>query len=403
MRVALIAFGSVGDVQPFVTLGEALSRAGHQVLFCGYPDVGNWVDLRGLDFCAVGGLRPAQPRARRPAPWFVELYRFARAEAAPQFNALLQAARDVDLVLSTGSQLVVASVAHALGVRHRSVLLCPQMLPSRRYPPLAVPWPGAPALLQRAGRRFFIEAYNHLIRGPVARCRRQIGLPALTDEFAANFFTHPIVACDPELAPIPKDCPLPAEQVGYLHPQMPTSALPAALQDFLAAEKAPVYIGFGSTTPAPPAILTGQIVAAVHAVGCRAILSRGWARLGGGEYGETIYVTGPVSHYALFPHVAAVVHHGGAGTTATAAWAGRPQIILPPSLYDQGYWRAQVVARGLGVWAPAPQRLTVSMLAGALERVLADRDMTLRAAALGAVLRQRDAVGNALQVVRASV
>jgi UDP:flavonoid glycosyltransferase YjiC (YdhE family) len=140
------------------------------------------------------------------------------------------------------------------------------------------------------------------------------------------------------------------------------------------------------------------IVEAVAAAGCRAVISRGWVGLEG-ENGAAIHFTGPVSHSALFPRVAAVVHHGGAGTTATAARAGRPQVILPPSLYDQAYWRQQVVDRRLGVWAPRPRRLTAPRLARVLRQVLGDGDISRRAEEMGAILRRRDAVRNAVELL----
>ncbi|HEY7214698.1 MAG TPA: glycosyltransferase [Thermoanaerobaculia bacterium] len=398
MRIVLIAFGSLGDIQPFVALGEGLLQAGHEVRLCGQPEAAEWMDLRGLDFRAAS--IPPWPALHPAVPWFVALHRFARDAARPQLDDLLQAARGADLLLSTGQQLVVSAAAQALGVRHRSVLLCPQMLPSRRHPPMAAPWAAAPPWLHRAGRRFHIEAYNRAIHGPLADCRRAAGLSPLEDEFAANFLTHPIVACDAELAPIPEDCELAADQVGYLHSQAPAGGLPEGLEEFLAAGPPPVYIGFGSTAPAPAAVLTRLIAEAVTAAGCRAVISRGWAGLAG-DNGPAIHFADPVPHEVLFPRVAAVVHHGGSGTTAAAARAGRPQVILPPSLYDQAYWRQQVVDRGLGVRAPRPQRLTAPRLARALREVLGDREISRRAAALGEILRQRDAVRSAVELLSA--
>jgi vancomycin aglycone glucosyltransferase len=379
----------MGDVQPLAALGHGLKKAGHQVLLCGRPDVPRWIELRGLDFLPVS---PVPQMQQRRAPWFVELYRFAHAEAEPQFAALLDAARGANLLVSAGSQLVAASVARALGILHRSVIYCPQMMPSRRYPPMAVAWRGAPSFVHRAGRRFFMEVYNRMVRGPVAACHRKAGLASLRDEFSANFLTWPLVACDPELAPVPKDCPLPFDQVGYLHSENSGTEMPAALRDFLAAGPPPVYIGFGSTIPVPPARLTRLVIGAVAAAGCRAVISSGWAGLGGVEHGDAIHFTGPVSHYRLFPEVAAVVHHGGAGTTATAARAGKPQVILPPGLYDQAFWRAQVVERGIGVWGPKPQNLTVRKLAEVLVRLLGDRETAWRAAAFGEILVRRNAI-----------
>jgi vancomycin aglycone glucosyltransferase len=406
MRVVLVAFGTLGDVQPLVVLGAALRRAGHRVLLCSRPEIAEWLDLRGLDLFPIAS-PPPRPRwawPRRPAPWFVRLRRYARAEAGAQFDALSAAARGADLLLSAGSQLVVAAVAEALGIRHRSFVFCPQMLPSRRHPPFAVPWPRAPRWLRRAGRRFHVELYNRAIHPAAAACRSRAGLGPPRDEFAANFLTHPIVACDPELAPVPADCELAADQVGYLHPDDPPGALPAELERFLAAGPPPVYIGFGSATPGPAVALTRSIVAAVAAAGCRAVVARGAVGLGegeGGAGGGRIRFIGPLPHRALFGRVAAVVHHGGAGTTATAARAGRPQVILPPSLYDQAYWRQQIVERGLGVWAPRPQRLMAARLARALAQVLGDLAMAERAAALGEVLRRRDAVRDTVALLEA--
>ena len=302
----------------------------------------------------------------------------------------------VNLMLTAGSQLVAASVAQALGIQHRSVVYCPQMIPSLRQPQMAVPWRGAPRFIHRTGRRFFMEVYNRMVRGSVSVCRRKAGLEPLKDEFSANFLTHPLVACDPELAPVPDDCGLQFDQVGYLHDCNDDNEMPAPLRSFLAAGPPPVYIGFGSTVPAPPAALTRLIVDAVAAAGCRAVVSSGWAGLGGVEHRDAIHFIGPVSHYRLFPQVAAVVHHGGAGTTATAARAGKPQVILPPGLYDQAFWRAKVVARGIGVWAPKPQNLTVRKLAEVLVQVLEDSEIARRAAALGEILIRRDAIQSAV-------
>ena len=399
MRVLLVGFGTVGDVQPLAALGNGLKVAGHTVLLCGRPDIPRWIDLRGLDFLAIGAAPQIQ---RRRAPWFIKLHGFAHAEAEPQFDALSDAARGADLLVSAGSQLVAASVARALGIRHRSVVYCPQMMPSRGHPPMTVAWRGAPPFIHRAGRRLFMEVYNRMVRTSVAACPRKVGLDYLRDEFSANFLTNPLIACDPELAPVPEDCPLQFDQVGYIHSQSGGNELPAPLRDFLAAGPPPVYIGFGSTIPAPPARLTRLIARAVVAVGCRAVVSSGWAGLGGVEHQDNLRFTGPVSHYRLFPQVAAVIHHGGAGTTATAARAGKPQVILPPGLYDQAFWRAQVVERGIGVWAPKPRSLTVRKLARLLVHVLSDRETARRAAELGEILIRRNAIGKAVAALTGS-
>jgi sterol 3beta-glucosyltransferase len=138
-------------------------------------------------------------------------------------------------------------------------------------------------------------------------------------------------------------------------------------------------------------VLTRLIVDAVTLAGCRAVVSGGWAGLGGAAP-TSIYFAGPVSHAELFPHVTAIVHHGGAGTTASAARSGKPQMILPTRLYDKAFWRAQVVDRGIGIWAPEPKNLTASRFASLLHHVISDSETAQRADALGRTLRRRDAV-----------
>jgi len=116
--------------------------------------------------------------------------------------------------------------------------------------------------------------------------------------------------------------------LGCLHPFEP-GPLPEKLEAFLDAGEPPVYVGFGSMTDPDPAAATRVVLEAVARAGVRAVLSRGWAGLGGVPLPSEVMEIGPVSHASLFARVAAVVHHGGAGTTTTAARAGAPQILVP--------------------------------------------------------------------------
>jgi vancomycin aglycone glucosyltransferase len=114
-----------------------------------------------------------------------------------------------------------------------------------------------------------------------------------------------------------------------------------------------------------PARTTREVVEAVRAAGARALVSRGWAELGGASLPPEVLAIGPVSHSALLPRVRAMVHHGGAGTTHAAARAGTPQVVVP-HLLDQYYWADRVHTLGL---APKPFKrsgLTATRLAESL-------------------------------------
>jgi vancomycin aglycone glucosyltransferase len=192
------------------------------------------------------------------------------------------------------------------------------------------------------------------------------------------------VAVDQALAAVPGDCPFAYDQIRCLHPFTP-EPLPADLEQFLAAGPPPVYLGFGSMTDPDPGATTRRFLDAIAQLGGRALISRGWARLGAGPLPAGVMAIDPVSHVSLFPRLAAVVHHGGAGTTHTAARAGVPQVIVPHVL-DQFYFAR--CAESLGV-APPPLRRTrfdVPRLVATLRGVLDSRTLGVRARDLAARL-----------------
>jgi vancomycin aglycone glucosyltransferase len=150
---------------------------------------------------------------------------------------------------------------------------------------------------------------------------------------------------------------------------------PPKLEAFLEQGEPPVYIGFGSMTDPNPRITTRAVLAGVTDAGCRAVLSEGWAGLGGGGLPEHVMVVGSVPHASLFRRVAAVVHHGGAGTTTMAARAGVPQIVVPHVL-DQYYWAERVSRLGVGSLRALRDNELVSENAAALGERLRERIAT---------------------------
>jgi vancomycin aglycone glucosyltransferase len=151
------------------------------------------------------------------------------------------------------------------------------------------------------------------------------------------------------------------------------SSLPAEVEQFLEAGEPPVYLGFGSM-PVPEGT-SRTLIEAARRAGRRAIVSRGWGELGLIDEASDCIAIGDVNQQALFPRVAAVVHHGGAGTTLAAARAGVPQVIVP-MFSDQPFWASRVRELGIGTSVPMAE-LTVDSLAlrlrEALEPAIAER------------------------------
>ena len=138
------------------------------------------------------------------------------------------------------------------------------------------------------------------------------------------------------------------------------------MEEFLADGEHPVYLGFGSMRASDQ---TGRVlIEAARALGLRSILSQGWAGLTPDDGNDCLSI-GDVNHGRLFPRVAAIVHHGGAGTTQTAARAGAAQVIVPHN-YDQFYWAHRIQQLGTGVSGPLRDDITVENVAGALREAL---------------------------------
>lgn len=202
------------------------------------------------------------------------------------------------------------------------------------------------------------------------------------------FTSDPWLAADPTLAPWPDRDAEPFQPGAWLVPD--ERALPTEIESFLDAGDPPVYLGFGSMRATDG--LGGVMIEAARALGRRAIVSRGWAELAAIDDAADCLTIDEVNQQALFRRVAAVVHHGGTGTTTAAARAGVPQAVVP-QMYDQPYWAARVEALGIGIAHPrgAP---TVESLAQALARAL-QPEVGQRAGSLAASVRGDGARGAA--------
>ena len=221
--------------------------------------------------------------------------------------------------------------------------------------------------------------------GPLARQERE-GMPVL-------------YAYSPTLLPPPPDWPSRFHVTGTLFLDPPPGWQPPPdLVAFLEAGPPPVYVGFGSMTSADPDATLALVLEALARAGQRGVLSHGWAGLGAGrELPDTVIAVDEVSHSWLFPRMAAVVHHGGAGTTVAGLRAGIPSVVTPLTA-DQPSWGRIVHRLGAGP-RPIPFRhLTATRLSSAIAAAVSDPAIRERAAELGERVREEDGVGRAVQL-----
>jgi len=172
----------------------------------------------------------------------------------------------------------------------------------------------------------------------------------------------------------------------------------ADLVNFLEAGPPPVYIGFGSMTNRAPEATAKIVLEALKRSGQRGLIATGWGGLKSADLPDGVFKLESVPHDWLFPRVAAVVHHGGAGTTAAGLRVGVPSVLVP-HFGDQPFWARQVVRLGVGPKAIPRKRMTAEKLGAAIATAVTDENIQARAAALGERIRTEDGVEKAIEVV----
>ncbi|MGW2053796.1 glycosyltransferase [Streptomyces sp. NPDC001840] len=390
MRVLLSTYGSRGDVEPLVGLAVRLRELGAEVRVCAPPDEDFAQRLAGVGvpLMPFGRSARALTTAAPSSSAAADLPRRAAELIADQFDAVTAAAEGCDALVATGVMPAAAgarSVAEKLGIRSVFVAFQKLTLPSPHHAPLA--YPGRPFPPGVTDNRVLWDldarSINGLFGEALNTSRASAGLPPVDNVRDYVIGDRPWLATDPVLDPWQESADLDVVQTGaWFLPD--ERSLPAELVAFLEAGEPPVYVSFGSMPMHGSADAAQVAIEAVRAQGRRVLVGRGWADLSLIDDRDDCFVVGEVNHQALFGRVAAVVHHGGAGTTTTATRAGAPQVVVPQAV-DQPYWAGRVADLGIGTAhdGPAP---AFESLSDALKTVLTP-ETRARAAAVAATIR----------------
>lgn len=399
MRVLLSAIGSRGDVQPLLAVASRLRAAGWDASLCVPAEYCGWVDGFGFPATPIGPVpwRRASASGSQPELSSEQV----RASVCAQFTTIWQAASDCDVIVAAAQLPAARSVAEMLGIGYVFAALVPLLLPSPHHPPLPAPAPGqeppscAAVNLELWARQ--AERLNVRLGQALNRQRSSVGLGPVDDVLSHILTSRPWLSTDPVIAPWPGPADGEVVQTGawVLQDDRP---LPGDLEAFLAAGEPPVYVGFGSMPM--PAGLAGVIAGAARRADRRVIVSSGRAGLSLAGREPDCLVIGDVNLPRLFERVAAVIHHGGAGTTTSAALAGAPQVVVPQR-FDQPYWARRVRDLGIGI-AHAPGVPTEDTLACALGQALQPA-VAARARSVGATMTKEGAQTAAEKLMATSV
>jgi UDP:flavonoid glycosyltransferase YjiC (YdhE family) len=403
MKIVLSTFGSRGDVQPMLALALGFQAAGHDVELIGPPEKAAWAAELGCPYQPAGNDVTAlidtmgAAHTARAALIFV---RYVRREVAVQFEQLPGLVRGADMIVAASLCFGLASLAEALQIPYRFITFAPQLMPSGYHPFPAFRRQHLPRWCNRAGWRLAraMDCFN--LARLVNAYRRKMGLLPIRDFLSHILGSRVIVASDAAVAAVPADVNAQYIQTGYMHLNQPQQQFPG-LEKYLASGTKPIYVGFGSMPPRDQARQVPLIVNAARCAGRRVVISRFWQGPRVEEYGDDVFFIHKYPHRQLFPKMAAIVHHGGAGTTATAAISGVPQVVVPHIL-DQYYWGEQIRRVGLGpppVWR---SRLTAARLGKAIQDCLEKRSYRQKARLVGEQIRQRNGVQETMEAILAS-
>jgi sterol 3beta-glucosyltransferase len=414
MRILAIALGSQGDVQPYVALGKGLQAAGHRVRVMAPVNFERLVTAHGLEFYPVKGniqeiVESPEMRALLEKGNFLAINKhtskLAQDAAIDWAQVGLAACQGVDLiVVGLGGLNIAVALAEKFQIGILPAFLFP-FTPTRAFPGILLP-----SFLSKLGGTF--NWLSHLLvqqlmwqgfRTADRLSRLEVlnlpPAPFWGSYKSAVMQRHPTVyGFSPSVIPKPADWRN-TEIVGDWFLAANDWTPPVDLVEFLQNGAPPVYIGFGSMGLRKPEETADLVLQAIARTGQRAILQAGWGGLSKADVPDRILMVNSVPHSWLFPRMAAVVHHGGAGTTAAGLRAGVPSIVIP-FFGDQPFWGQKIADLGVGT-APIPrQQLTVAKLAQAIDRAVTDPVMRQRAADLGSKIQAEDGIGRIVEIVQ---
>ncbi len=408
MQFTIPVNGSRGDVQPFLALGVGLQRAGHRVKLAVPQIFEGWVREYGVDFAPVR-FDPQNTelhkilKDRNPVRMLREMQRVLWRQYELVFEDFWQASQGADAIICQAVPTGAFDCAEKLGVPCICVSYLP-LGPTCEFGCLSASPPVFRGTYNRLTHRmveYFLWLSN---RGPVNRWRKEtLGLPPIP---ASGFYPYlrashipQLFAFSPSVIPQPADWPSEYTVTGYWELENPPGwQPPAGLVAFIESGPPPVFIGFGSMKDENPQRLTQIAVDAMRLTGQRGVLLSGWAGLGGAGLPDSVFGISSVPFGWLFPQMAAIVHHGGAGTTGAALRSGKPSIIIP-FMADQFGWGRIVYNMGVSPKPIAHKQLTTESLAAAIDMALRDEMMRSRAARLGERIRLETGVAQAVTLI----
>jgi UDP:flavonoid glycosyltransferase YjiC (YdhE family) len=396
-----------------VALGQGLHAAGHRVKIATHAMFESFVMQHGLDFHLMQGINPkdvvdqlisrgAKQRTASQLRDLWQLVQLVKSEVENGGESCLAACQDADLVIySVLGYPLASAVAKKLGIREIFVALQP-FEATAEFPFLMMTTRNLGAFLNRCTYPpGFLTPWLPIYSAVNAWMQYRLQLPPFPWNYPLQWMQEPLLRLygfSPHVLPKPADWSKNSHITGYWFLDQPEWQPPSDLLDFLDAGPPPVYIGFGSMVADSPEATAEVVLQALERTEQRGLLLTGWGGLQQSDLPDHIFKLEAAPHDWLFPRMAAVVHHGGAGTTAAGLRAGVPSIIVPFFL-DQPFWGHRVKTLRVGP-APIPHKqLSIERLTNAIQLAVNDTSMRQRAAELGERIRAENSIKTAVNLI----
>jgi sterol 3beta-glucosyltransferase len=403
MKLAAVTFGTEGDTRPIAALCRALKDAGHDATLLAaedtlrsaeelnVPHVKLAGDIRGA-LLAIAAIVSGKTSLNAHAK---ALARIANDNAAAWMQETLGVAAGCDALICAGlAGFAGLSVAEKLGIPAIGAGMFP-LTPTAEFPSPFLPPRRTPRWLNRFSHHLVVQMLWRAFRKATNQARGAVlGLPPRRKPWAS----HPMLyGISPSLLPRPADWPSNAYICGQWVRPVQNWDPPRSLRDFLAAGDAPIYIGFGSMVGFDRNALLDSILAAV--AGRRALFYPGWSGTQGLQLPNNCLVIDDTPHDWLFPKTSLIIHHGGSGTTHSAARSGIPSIVLPFA-GDQAFWAERLRMLGAAPDFTNVRHISATPLARAIG-IAGSPQMRRRAASVGETMRTEDGLASAVKTIEA--
>ncbi|RDX81109.1 Sterol 3-beta-glucosyltransferase UGT80A2, partial [Mucuna pruriens] len=426
LQIVMIIVGTRGDVQPFVAIGKRLQVDGHRVRLATHKNFEDFVLNAGLEFYPLGGdpkvladmvknkgFLPSGPSEihtqRNQIKAIINTLLPACKSCYPDSNAPFEA----DAIIANPPAYGHTHVAEYLNVPLHIFFTMP-WTPTSEFPhPLSrvkqsIGYRVSSMLSFCFGLRVSQLSYQIVdaliwlgIRDLINEFRKKkLKLKPIT--YLSGSYTHPIdvphgYIWSPHLVPKPRDWGQNIDVVGFCFLDLASNyEPPKSLVDWLEEGEKPIYVGFGSLPLQEPEKMTQIIIQALEKTGQRGIINKGWGGLGSlAEQKKSVYLLENCPHDWLFPRCAAVVHHGGAGTTAAGLKAECPTTVVP-FFGDQPFWGERVHVRGVGPPPIPADEFTRERLVDAIQFMLKP-EVKKRAVELANAMKNEDGVLGAVK------